>query len=444
MAIWIVRSPDTGLLLLVFFVYLNLSQILVRFHGLPSVLQLLGLPLLVSAAVLRGGRLSPIILNPVTLLFASFFLIALLSTNYAWDRELADARSVELAKGFIIFLLTAMLVDSPGRLRRALWVIIGAGSFLAVLGLYQVGSANFADSFGGLARIKNAQIYADVFEPRIAGPVGDPNFFAQMLLILVPLALFMAWTTARPWLRWAAYLAATTLAAATIMTYSRGGALALAVVVTLSLLARGLRWRNGLIAVAVVGAVVALAPSEFSSRLTTLQQLLPGYDTPTLHPDSSFEERRLVTRTAWRMFLDHPVAGVGAANYPARFDEYSDQVGSDAREYDEPADPEYPHSLYLETAAELGLIGFLTFMALVVAVLWSLHRARRNLAASGDPVTAALARGIQIAVFGYLIAGLFLHGHFLRYLWLLFGLAVAICALAVPMAQASSRQSHAS
>src|SRR5829696_8010987 len=48
----LLARPGLGLVLLALFVYLNLSQVLVREHGLPSLLQLLVVP--IALAAFRG------------------------------------------------------------------------------------------------------------------------------------------------------------------------------------------------------------------------------------------------------------------------------------------------------------------------------------------------------------------------------------------------------
>jgi putative inorganic carbon (HCO3(-)) transporter len=179
---------------------------------------------------------------------------------------------------------------------------------------------------------------------------------------------------------------------------------------------------------ALAGLLVVALPSDFTERLTTLEQVFPGGG-ETLHPDSSFEKRRLVTRAAWEMFLDHPLSGVGAANYTVHYDRYADRVGSAAREYDDPGETHYPHNLYLEIGAETGVPGLLVFGAAVLVAFGYLRRARRRALARGDPGTAVLARGVALGLVGYLVSSLFLHGQFQRYLWLLFALAAALDAL---------------
>ncbi|HVS14498.1 MAG TPA: O-antigen ligase family protein [Thermoanaerobaculia bacterium] len=430
LALAVVRSPGLGLVLLVAFVYLNLSEVLVRHHGLPSLLQLLFVPLTLAAALaIHRDRLAALAGQGLGWGLVAYGLWITASSTWAWQPSLTDARTLETAKSLGIYLLVVLLANSLTRLRRAARTLVGVGALLAGLGVFQVARGDFRGEFGGLARIKHAQIWGNVFESRIAGPLGDPNYFAQILVVAVPVALALAWKASTLRGRATGYAAAALLAAGTVLTYSRGGALTLVVVLGLFVLVRRPRRRELLVGAALAGVLFVALPSGFTRRLITLEQVLPGGD-EALHPDSSFEKRLLVTRTAWRMFLDHPLRGVGAGNYAVHFDTYAALVGSEAQEYDDQAAPNYPHSLYLEIAAETGVVGLALFAAVLLAALAGLLGARRRLVATGDAASAALASGLSIALVGYLVSSLFLHGHFQRYLWLLLAFAATLDLLA--------------
>lgn len=426
LALAVLRWPGLGLVLLLVATYLNLSQVLVRFHGMPSLLQLLAVPLLLAAwldqpsGTARGmGRYA------VPGLLAGYTLVLFLSTTYALDRSLADWHAVEGAKALFLVVLVVLLVNSRERLRLAVWAMVAAGALLAVPGLVQVATGEFANDFWGLARIKHAHIYGSVFEARIAGPLGDPNYFAQILLVLVPIALFLGWTERGARARVLAFGAAGLLVAATVFTYSRGGALALVLVVLLSLLVHRTSPRALAAGALVVAATVLLLPPEFTRRVTTLHEIIPG-GAEVLQRDASFEERRLLTAVAWQMFRDRPVLGVGAGNYTTYFDDYAHRVGSEARDYAEAGSTRYPHNLYLEMGAETGVVGLGAFLAVILVSFGRLRRTRRAYLDGGDPGLAGIAAALQIALAGYLVSSLFLHGHFQRYLWLLFALAAAV------------------
>lgn len=417
--------PGLGLVLLAAFVYLNLSQVLVREHGLPSLLQLLVVP--IALAALRGGgaeRLRKLPRLPLAGFLAAYSLALLVSTLPAWDRELADERFLESLKALVIFALVAALAATPRRLLQGAWTMVLAGALLGGLGLYQVLTGSFRQEFWGFARVKDAHIWGDVFEERIAGPLGDPNFFAQILVVLVPIGLALAAESKSLYARALALGATALILGGAVLTYSRGGAVALGVVLLLTLASRRVRPRHVALWALAVALLLLLTPPELIGRLGTIGEVLPSGE-EVLDPDSSFQERKLYALTAWEMFVDHPVLGVGPGNYTVRYGEYAEQVGFSARDYEQPGEAHFPHNLYLEMAAETGLVGLALFAGAAVAAFVALRRAHGTLLARGDAVSADLARAFEIALAGYLVSSVFLHGHFLRYLWLLFGFAAA-------------------
>lgn len=422
----VIRWPAVGLALLVVLVYLHLSDVLIRFHGLPSVLQLMAIPLALAALREWEGRwpagLAP---RALAVALAAYVLVVLLSTTVALDAGLADEALAATAKGYVLFLLVSFLATTPARVRMAARVLVGGGVLLGGLALLQALTGAYEASFGGLARVEFAQVYGDVVEPRAAGPLGDPNFFAQILLIPVPVALLLAWKERRWWLRAASLGAAAVIAAGVVVTYSRGGALALGAVVVLALFAARpspLRIAGGM---AVLALGLFLLPPDFTQRLDTLRGLLPG-GPPAGEFDSSIQNRKLLMQSAWGMFEDHPVSGVGAGNYTVHFGDYAAEVGSPVHEYEDIGRPHYPHNLFLQIAAETGLLGLLAFGAALLLVFGYLRRAEAAFFSAGEETHAALASAFQIALVGYLITGLFLHDHFPRYLWLLLGLSAAL------------------
>jgi putative inorganic carbon (HCO3(-)) transporter len=425
-------KPGNGVMVLVALVYLNVSELLVRFHALPSLLQVIAIPLLIAAWVGGGSArlreaLSP---TPLTLASLAYVLVLLASTTYSRDGELADGRVLEYVKALSVFFLVAALAWSPALVRRAGWTLIACGALLGAIALFQTVTGSYDNTFAGLGRVKYAQIYGNVFRPRVAGPFGDPNFFAQIGVPVVAVGLSVAAHATRRGPRLAALFGALLAAAGVVFSYSRGGMLAIAVVVVLTVIAARIPLRRLLPAAALVaGLIIAMNPSGMMRRLSTIREFLPG-ESEAIDPDSSFGERALLMRTAWLIFLDHPLTGVGVGNYTAHFDDYADQTGSAFRQYDGVGDRRYPHNLFLEIAAETGLLGVGMFAATLLACFAALRRARRIYEAVGEIALVGLSRGVQVGLAGYLVTALFLHGQFPRHLWLVFGLALALERLA--------------
>jgi UDP-GlcNAc:undecaprenyl-phosphate/decaprenyl-phosphate GlcNAc-1-phosphate transferase len=114
---------------------------------------------------------------------------------------------------------------------------------------------------------------------------------------------------------------------------------------------------------------------------------------------SSASQSRLVSgagnrydywRIAWRLWEDHPVLGVGAGNYPRGY--YERRATTE--------DVEQPHSVELQSLAELGLPGALLLACFIVGAGWGaalMSRPARH---------AALSRALMVAGVGTLVAWL--------------------------------------
>ena len=426
--------PVVGICLLLALVFSNASEILVREHGLPSVLQLL-VPLLLVVLAVSPRRATAIPprsgLRPDLsfLLAASAWLaVLLLSTTWAWDRELADEAVVTSLKAALLAVVVGWAIADVTALRAALWTLAATGAALAALSSYQVLTGAWEQSFGGFARVKQAHIAGTDLGPRATGPLADPNFYAQALLPLVPIAIALGLGARSRLLRGIAWTLGALAAVGVVTTYSRGGALAL--FAALALLGwmerRRIRaWHVGLALVLALAGLAVLPSSFFVRRLETLAVLLPGSAQPVERHDSSVAKRRVLMATAAAMALDQPLLGVGAGNYGTHFEDYAAHVGAQARIYHDPGERAFAHSLPLEVAAENGLAGLLAFGATCAAALAAAVMAARAFRRARDEPAALMASAILAGVVGTIVSSLILHGDYPRYLWLLFGLSVA-------------------
>lgn len=420
--------PRAGIVLVVGLVYLNLSTLLVRFHGLPSILQALILPLLLAAWVGQGPRRFARAAMPGPLLasMVAFALVLLLSTVVALEPTLARETVLEYARALAVALLAGLLAWDRSLVHRGAWTLLVAGALLGAIGLVQAVTGSFDDQFAGLGRIKYAQVYGNVFRPRIAGPVGDPNFFAQMLVPVVALGVVMAGYDPDRRRRLIALASAGLAAAGVLLSYSRGGLLALGVILAGVVIAGALPLRRAALLALVAGAMALTQPSDVMRRLSTFREFLPGQTEELSDPDSSFAERKLLAAAAWGMFLDKPVLGVGAGNYTRHYEDYASRTGAEFRLYDDAVERHYPHNLYLEFAAETGLLGLAALGLLLAMAFGTLGRAADAARRLRDPTSRGIALGLMVGLVGYLVAAVFLHGQYPRPLWLVFGLAWAL------------------
>ena len=227
---------------------------------------------------------------------------------------------------------------------------------------------------------------------------------------------------------------AVSLVAGVYLTQSRGGFLALFLAVVVWLAVAGGWYRRSLLLVPVVVAV--LVPlSGIGARLSTLT-------TSGGTADPSVVERRRLQVDAAKMFLDRPLTGHGIGSYPSIF-----------RSYDRLADSYQPvdievaaHNLYLEQAADGGIVLFLAWAVFVGSVLFAAVRSLVIGRRAGDDLTAWLPVGVISGLAGWLLASAFLHLSDFRALLLLAALAAAldVRARALPPAPALPRRRTAS
>ena len=420
----IIRRPDLGLYLLLFITYLRLSDVAIRFHGAPSVAKfyVVGLLGVVLYRVYAHGD-RPSGWRSAFILLTLYGLVQTLSLLFARDLDLAFTGLESYAKNCIIALAITLLLDRPDRLRPAVWSLLAAGAVMAFLTVWQVLTGTFESNYGGLAQVAmESSILAGQQGNRAQGPIGDPNFYSQVLLILLPLALDRAWHDRRYGLRLLGLGISFLIILANVFTYSRGGFLAMVVVLVIML------WRNPprpivlIFSLAILLMALPFTPSQYAERMATSFAVVPDLvlDEP-LQADGAIVSRLSEMAAAGAVFLDNPIVGVGLDNYALYYPEYSELVGIDPNRSVRSA-----HDLYLEILAETGLIGMLVYTFLLVTLFRGLALANRRFQQLGAHEYSSISFAIGVAIIGYLVTGLFLHAGHQRYWWTLAGIALSL------------------
>ena len=70
------------------------------------------------------------------------------------------------------------------------------------------------------------------------------------------------------------------------------------------------------------------------------------------------------------------------------------------------------HDVYVEYAAELGILGFVLFMGILVSVYLSLERVRKLAMRYDDEFFFAVTSGMQTGFLGFCVASLFLSAEY--------------------------------
>lgn len=319
------------------------------------------------------GRLFPLW---ATLLWA--LLLATSFTPYSQTEALKE--TLRWAEAFLIWLITINTLQRRWQIIGLIACLLLAPAADAVIGLIQFLSGSGPPSF----RITPGQIFV-----RAYGTIGQPNSFAGYLNMAWPLALALALgATTALWRRRARPAATPTRAArseprlslviglwivaallltALAASFSRGawiGALCGLFVMALAHSRRSARWMLAALGIGVLVLAIGgigLLPPVIATRLTSITRNLTFFDASTAQVTTAnfaVVERMAQLQAGWRMFMAHPLTGIGPGNYTPAYPDFAVLPWYSSRGH--------AHNYYLHMAAEAGIIGALAYLALLI------------------------------------------------------------------------------
>ena len=421
-----IKRIELGLLALIFMTWTRLSDIAIKYHNVPSITQwffVFLLALILIRWLIQDER--PQGWLRALVLIGGYGMVGMASLFFATDYALGQEWLVIFVKDGAIALIVALLITRAETLRHVIWALLAAGIFIGTLSVLQYLTGTFTNNYGGFAQAAVQNIVGQTSDYRIAGPVGDPNYYAEIMLVLVPLALDRALAESSRTLRFLAVWALVVCTLSVIFTFSRGGFLALAVIIVLRLVLRPPNMRTLFIIGALCVALWMLLPANYTSRLVSVADLVPAPDQNARSFEDSLRGRYSAVLVGLRMFQDHPVLGVGKMNYAVNYQYYSQALGIDSKSWQQAA-----HNLYLEVLSETGLVGIVFFGALLLFMFRDMRRARAMLIEAQMPQYAEMIFALTLGITGYLVASIFLHAAYPRYFWVLVGIALATPELA--------------
>ncbi len=297
----------------------------------------------------------------------------------------------------VLGFLVLVLINDLRRFRIVVWVALLS---VSVVSLRSIISHFGADGGGVLIRSK--------------GAAYGPNYFAIALLPFLGLA-FGSIAAERRFLGKISVLLMTgSIATALLITYSRGGIIGFCVMMLLAILKARRKVVILISLLLIIGIGFQLAPPTIKKgiqeRVLETEKTVTSLDAAA--STDSTKRRFLLARAAWKMFLDHPVLGVGIGNYYYKCRDY------------EPIAPGRAHTMYLEIMAELGIIGIFLFLGILWHTLVYLKRLLRR----PYPVRN-YAYGLAIGLWGFLVAALFLHAQNEKGLWFTIFMATVLGTL---------------
>ena len=419
----ILINPSLGANILVISIFANISRQLTD-HGYPGIIK----PLVVivfGAILIRNYYAGQILVNRpktsrIEMFLVIYFFAVAASFLVASNKDRALEGIMDLGKDIIIVYCILFALRRPEVWKQTIWVIILITAMLCLLGVYQTITGNYDQNFFGFARITRV---GDEFGLRLGGPINEPNMWAQVLVAVIPLVFFRIIHERRKLTKLFGVAILALILFELLNTYSRGGYLAFSVAVILMLFVFEKHF-SPIVAFAVLGLIILLLPflpATYMERFRTLASLNPTSENG-IYADSSFVGRTSEIRSGLIMFATHPLLGVGVGNYENNYQKYAQLIGLEFRSEEREA-----HSLYIEVLSETGIFGIVSFLGIIFSLLIGLSRIKRDLKNSPyNEVWTPHINAILVSLITYLFAGLFLHGSYIRYFWIMVAMGITL------------------
>jgi O-antigen ligase len=414
----VLRWPFIGLLVFASSIAVENLLVIEGAAGAATGSRLLGL--LVFGAwligkLLRRETMIPVLTSALMLLGLLLFTFALTSALWARVPQAALSGAVQLTQFIALGAMTFDLARSWDRVDLLLKALVVGATVAALLTIQQAVSGEVRRAGGDIS--------------------GGINATAVVLVTILPFAFYLLRSQASAAWRVLGVTYIAIAATATIVTYSRMNLLVLPILLVLlsfhSLLGR--RGRGPILfgAAAALGVAFYVVPIDrLEARLVTIVPYLQGTatadDSGVIEPSA----RGYHLRIGFAIARDEPVIGAGFRNYGYLFrDEYQFVVPGPGRVY---SSVRSPHSSHVGMLADLGIIGFSLWIALLfraglipAARTWRRTASDRN----GTPYLASqaitYALGVQVLAYGW-----YTTNDRDKLLWILLGLATAAWGLA--------------
>ena len=288
-----------------------------------------------------------------------------------------DALTESYSKVLIIFTLLINLIDTRERLRSILFLVLMLTTWLAFTSYKSYLAGEFYAVKSGIARVGGGT--GGIFE--------NPNDLATSFAMMLPIAI--AFGLIKKGLKKLLYFAcAACLAAAVVVTYSRGGFIGMAAAGGLLLwkLRKRNRFLPPLAAVILTLSFALMVPSGYGDRLLTS---VNTQDDQT----HSAQERTKVLKQAFDLAVRRSILGIGMDNFS-----YYSHADLKA------------HNSYLELAAELGAIGLIAYLIMIFRPLRALRQLEHQPGDPNDPKSTEnyfLSIGLQATFQAYFVCSFF-------------------------------------
>jgi len=311
--------------------------------------------------------------SPLSICILILLGMMLLSTSYALEKKLALSESARFITYVFIYFVIRYEFNTDKLVKNLLKCYIFTATILSIFGIIQyftkIGlDKKFVEQYGSGYRVV-----------KVAATMYNPNAYSAFLILIIFPVLMLTIYENNKKIKSIYGLITTLILINILMTYSRNiyvavciGALILCVIYSYKLI--------------IVFGALGISTLFMPSVLDRARDLTNA---------SQNASRIKLWKTAIMMIKDHPILGVGNGNYVSRYDEYIAKY----KDLSYNAYKRYPaHNSYLKIESELGIIGIVSFLAVLIT---SLFRVKKLFTTTNDRFIKAFYMGVFASMIAF-------------------------------------------
>ncbi|HSH35941.1 O-antigen ligase family protein [Schnuerera sp.] len=329
-----------GIILILYDIRIGVYAGIFIFPFMPDMLNLLFMIFMVAVYVYKSlfKKTQPLTKQPIDMPIVFYIIIIIISTITSIDptgsfRDLA----IHLTSiGFVFVIVNSIKTKKDFNILVVFLVI--SATLVAIYGFYQfkVG-VELEDKW--VDAVNNPDV-----KTRIYSVFGNPNIFAEYLIMIIPISLSLFWFSKKIHKKAIFLITSLILILALVLTLSRGGWIGFAFGMFVFVLLIEKRLLLSIIPLGL-GAIYFL-PQTILNRIASIVNFA----------DSSNDYRIRMWKITLDIIKDHWLVGVGFGHLPFKqtFETYIRTMPTF-----------HAHNTYLETMAEMGVLGFIIFIVFI-------------------------------------------------------------------------------
>lgn len=278
--------------------------------------------------------------RPLTFLIILYFAWLLCSLFYSGYHKESSDRILRWLRYFVLFFaLVDYFSKDKKRIDRFFWALIAIATFTFISGIFQ--------EITGFSILRHDRTVNKLDAMRrISASFVHPNDFAAYIITVLPLTFAFLVPSLKKWKRMILVVACLLGFYCLFKTSSRGAWLGF---LTAIILFFAFYNKKISIAIPIVLAATLLAVPGGRDRFLNLFS----------QEHNTVWERMQLWKGTWAMIKEHPVVGWGLNTFSRYFPLYKPAEYPDLR---------YTHNCYLQMWSEIGIIGLIIFVSILVAV----------------------------------------------------------------------------